>query len=99
MDIYEDERTVSRTDLAAWLRQVASQLESGQVFYGAAGAITVADEVRCELEIEQEGADEFSIEIEFSWVNPKAEPVKAEPVTAAAAGADGADETAGSTGD
>ncbi|TCB98443.1 amphi-Trp domain-containing protein [Micromonospora zingiberis] len=74
MDIYEDERTVSRADLAAWLRQVASQLETGQVFYGAAGTIAVADQVHCELEIEQEGKDEFSIEIEFSWVNPKADP-------------------------
>ncbi|MFE0592182.1 amphi-Trp domain-containing protein [Micromonospora echinospora] len=73
MDIYEDARTVSRADLAAWLRQLASQLETtGQVFYGAAGAIAVADQVRCELEIEQEDQDEFSIEIEFSWVNPKA---------------------------
>ncbi|XTZ14382.1 amphi-Trp domain-containing protein [Micromonospora echinospora] len=73
MDIYEDARTVSRADLAAWLRQLASQLETtGQVFYGAAGTIAVADQVRCELEIEQEDQDEFSIEIEFSWVNPKA---------------------------
>ncbi|BCJ56856.1 amphi-Trp domain-containing protein [Micromonospora endophytica] len=72
MDIYEDERTVSRADLAAWLRQVASQLETGKVFYGAAGSIAVADQVHCELEIEQDGKDEFSIEIEFSWVNPKA---------------------------
>ncbi|RIV41166.1 amphi-Trp domain-containing protein [Micromonospora radicis] len=74
MDIYEDARTVSRADLAAWLRQVASQLETGQVFYGAAGTITVADQVYCELEIEQEGKDEYSIEIEFSWVNPTATP-------------------------
>ncbi|QOC91391.1 amphi-Trp domain-containing protein [Micromonospora craniellae] len=73
MDIYEDERTVSRADLAAWLRQVASQVEAGQVFYGAAGAVAVADQVHCELEIEQEGKDEYSIEIEFSWVNPAAE--------------------------
>ncbi|WP_204032346.1 amphi-Trp domain-containing protein [Micromonospora qiuiae] len=72
MDIYEDDRTVSRADLAAWLRQVANQLETGQIFYGAAGTIAVADQVHCELEIEQEGKDEFSIEIEFSWVNPKA---------------------------
>ncbi|MEV6814650.1 amphi-Trp domain-containing protein, partial [Micromonospora sp. NPDC051296] len=74
MDIYEDARTVSRADLAAWLRQVASQLETGQIFYGAAGTVAVADQVYCELEIEQEGNDEFSIEIEFSWVNPKAAP-------------------------
>lgn len=71
MDIYEDARTVSRADLAAWLRQLASQLETtGQVFYGAAGTIAVADQVRCELEIEQEDDDEFSIEIEFSWARP-----------------------------
>ncbi|MFY1696663.1 amphi-Trp domain-containing protein [Solwaraspora sp. WMMA2101] len=85
MDIYEDARTVSRADLAAWLRQLASQLDaSGQVFYGAGGTISVADQVRCELEIEQEGPDEFAIEIEFSWVNPKpAESPK--PAEAAAA--------------
>lgn len=71
MDIYEDARTVSRADLVAWLRQLANQLEStGQVFYGAAGTIAVADQVRCELEIEQEDDDEFSVEIEFSWVRP-----------------------------
>ncbi|WP_433532959.1 amphi-Trp domain-containing protein [Micromonospora sp. CA-263727] len=79
MDIYEDARTVSRADLAAWLRQVASQLETGQIFYGAAGTIAVADQVYCELEIEQEGKDEFSIEIEFSWVNPKPTPTVSEP--------------------
>ncbi|TDB99768.1 amphi-Trp domain-containing protein [Micromonospora fluostatini] len=82
MDIYEDARTVSRADLAAWLRQVASQVEAGQVFYGAAGTVAVADQVECELEIEQEGPDEFSIEIEFSWTNPKATPA-AEPTAEA----------------
>ncbi|WP_431729291.1 amphi-Trp domain-containing protein [Verrucosispora sp. TAA-831] len=96
MDIYEDERTVSRADLAAWLRQVASQVESGQVFYGAAGTIAVADQVRCELEIEQEGKDEYSIEIEFSWVNPAAEAEKpkadAEKTDAEKAAATEADE-------
>ncbi|MEV4628150.1 amphi-Trp domain-containing protein [Micromonospora sp. NPDC049523] len=72
MQIYEDARTVSRADLAAWLRQLASQLESGgQIFYGAAGAVTVADQVRCELEIEREGGTEISVEIEFSWAAPE----------------------------
>ncbi len=98
MDIYEDARTVSRADLAAWLRQVASQLETGQIFYGAAGAIAVADQVHCELEIEQEGKDEFSIEIEFSWVNPKATPteahVEADKVTMDEADADEGSEAA-----
>ncbi|WP_433267441.1 amphi-Trp domain-containing protein [Micromonospora vinacea] len=76
MDIYEDSRTVSRSDLAAWLRQLASQLESdGRLFYGAAGAVTVADTVRCELEIERENETEVSVEIEFSWTEPA--PVKA----------------------
>ena len=73
MQIYEDARTVSRADLAAWLRQLASQLESGgQIFYGAAGAVAVADQVRCELEIEREGGREISVEIEFSWASPEA---------------------------
>ncbi|TYB95540.1 amphi-Trp domain-containing protein [Micromonospora sp. WP24] len=76
MDIYEDARTVSRADLAAWLRQLANQLESdGRVYYGAAGAVAVADEVRCELEIERESETELSVEIEFSWTVPA--PVKA----------------------
>ncbi|MGI5523033.1 amphi-Trp domain-containing protein [Micromonospora sp. CA-259024] len=71
MDIYEDARTVSRADLAAWLRQLAHQLESdGRIFYGAAGAVTVADSVRCELEIERESETELSVEIEFSWTVP-----------------------------
>ncbi|GAA0363589.1 hypothetical protein GCM10009541_02300 [Micromonospora gifhornensis] len=91
MDIYEDERTVSRADLAAWLRQVANQLETGQIFYGAAGTLAVADQVNCELEIEQEGKDEYSVEIEFSWTNPKATPA-AEPVAEKAAEADSANE-------
>ncbi|MFC6022006.1 amphi-Trp domain-containing protein [Plantactinospora solaniradicis] len=72
MEIYEDARTVSRADLAAWLRQLASQLESGaQIFYGAAGTVTVADQVHCELEIEREDG-EISVEIEFSWASPEA---------------------------
>ncbi|MEU8115757.1 amphi-Trp domain-containing protein [Micromonospora sp. NPDC048947] len=71
MDIYEDSRTVSRSDLAAWLRQLANQLEAdGRLFYGAAGAVTVADTVRCELEIERESETEVSVEIEFSWTEP-----------------------------
>ena len=87
MDIYEDARTVSRADLAAWLRQLASQLETtGQIFYGAAGTIAVADQVRCELEIEQEGEDEFSVEIEFSWVTPKAAEAVEPAAEAASAG-------------
>ncbi|WP_162907171.1 amphi-Trp domain-containing protein [Allorhizocola rhizosphaerae] len=67
MEIFEDERTVSRADLAAWLRQMAGQLElDGKVMFGAAGAVTVGDEVHCELEIESSGS-KTSIEIEFSW--------------------------------
>ncbi|WP_030487334.1 amphi-Trp domain-containing protein [Micromonospora chokoriensis] len=76
MDIYEDSRTVSRADLAGWLRQLANQLESdGRIFYGAAGAVAVADKVKCELEIERENETEVSVEIEFSWTEPA--PVKA----------------------
>lgn len=73
MTIYEDSRTVSRTDLAAWLRQLASQLESeGRVFYGAGGAVAVADRVTCELEVEWESEHELSVEIEFSWTTQEA---------------------------
>jgi amphi-Trp domain-containing protein len=68
MTIYEDERTISRSDLAAWLRQLADQLDAeGQIFYGAGGRLVVADQVRCELEIEREDDSEISVEIEFAW--------------------------------
>ena len=74
MDIFEDERMVSRADLAAWLRQLAAQLESeGRIFYGAGGSVAVAEQVQCELEIESsKGGTELSVEIEFSWSVPKA---------------------------
>ena len=68
MTIYEDTRTVPRADLAAWLRQIADQLEEhGRIFHGAAGAVEVPDRVECELEIERERDGELSVEIEFSW--------------------------------
>ena len=90
MTIYEDERTVSRADLAAWLRQLADGLESdGQIFYGAAGRLTVADQVHCELEIERESGSEVSVEIEFSWTDLGA------AAAAAAAAAAGDDEEDG----
>lgn len=70
MDIFEDERMVSRADLAAWLRQVAAQLDEGRIFYGAAGTLAVADQVTCELEIESDKhGTEWSVEIEFSWTD------------------------------
>ncbi len=72
MEIFEDTRVVSRADLAVWLRQLAGQLESGQIFYRAAGTVTVADQVRCELEIERESGSEISVEIEFTWSSPEA---------------------------
>ena len=72
MKIYEDERTVARSDFAAWLRQLADQLDSdGQVFYGAGGRLTVADEVRCEVEVERNGGADMSLEIEFTWTSPE----------------------------
>lgn len=74
MDIFEDERMVSRADLAAWLRQLAAQLESeGRIFYGAGGSVAVAEQVECELEIESsKGGTELSVEIEFTWSVPEA---------------------------
>ncbi len=72
MEIFEDSRTVSRADLAAWLRQMAGQLESdGKVLFGAAGSVAVSDEVHCEFEIESSD-DETSIEIEFTWTGAAA---------------------------
>ncbi|NUO59511.1 MAG: amphi-Trp domain-containing protein, partial [Hamadaea sp.] len=67
MEIFEDSRVISRHDLAAWLRAIADQLDSGgKVFFGAGGTVSVADNVHCELEIESEGP-ETSIEIEVTW--------------------------------
>jgi amphi-Trp domain-containing protein len=84
MDIYNDSRTVSRADLAAWLRQLADQLDSdGHIYFGAAGRVAVADRVECELEIERESGTELSVEIEFTWTSAAA---------GAGAGADEEDE-------
>lgn len=92
METYEDARVVSRAGLAAWLRQLASQLESGgQIFYGAGGAVTVADQVHCELEIERESGSQISVEIEFSWADPEAADSAA---TTAEVGAGGDEDTA-----
>jgi amphi-Trp domain-containing protein len=95
MEIFEDSRTASRADLAAWLRQLAGQLESdGKVLFGAAGSVTVGENVHCELEIDSSDT-EGSIEIEFSWTvaaaaedEPEEEDTPAEVAPAEVAPAD-----------
>lgn len=92
MTIYEDTRTVPRADLAAWLRQIADQLEEhGRIFYGAAGAVEVPDRVECELEIERERDGELSVEIEFSWRTAEPAGEGGDPEAAAGGEADAGD--------
>lgn len=99
MTIYEDSRTVSRADLAAWLRQLADQLEDeGKIFYGAAGTVEVPDRVDCELEIERESDGELSVEIEFSWRTAEPAGNGGEPEAAGDAPREGGDPAGGGTG-
>jgi amphi-Trp domain-containing protein len=67
--IHEDHRTLSRAELAAELRRVASQLESGGTLsYGEAGSIAVPEQIQREVEIEQtkDGAG-YKFDIEIKW--------------------------------
>ena len=88
MEIFEDSRVISRHDLAAWLRAIADQLDSGgKVFFGAGGTVAVAENVHCELEIESEGS-ETSIEIEVTWQSAKSESVESAKDTESAESAE-----------
>lgn len=77
--LFEDTRTLSRIDLAAWFHELASQLESGRDLSfgeaGTAGHVAVADETVRELEIEQSkdgSKTKLEIEIEWTGANPAA---------------------------
>jgi amphi-Trp domain-containing protein len=74
-DEIEQKATLSRQDAARWLADLAKAMgEGGSVDVALAGepvTLHVADEMRCELEIERDG-DEIELEIEFKWRPPRA---------------------------
>ena len=66
----EKERTLSREEAAAWLRDLADQLSRNNQLQvrseGLKYTVRVPKEVTMEVEIEI-GDDESSLEIELSW--------------------------------
>lgn len=82
--LFEESRALSRIDLATWLHDLATQLESGSdLSFGeaeTAGHVAVADETLRELEIEQsKDGSRTKLEIEIEWTGagpavPKAAP-------------------------
>ena len=67
---FEHERTMSREDAAAWLRELADSLARHNSFEfrreGMKYTVEVPDQVDLEVEIEI-GGDGSSIEVEISW--------------------------------
>jgi amphi-Trp domain-containing protein len=67
---FEQERTLSREDAAAWLHQLADSLARHNSFEfvreGLKYTVKVPNEVELEVEIEI-GADGTSLEIEINW--------------------------------
>jgi amphi-Trp domain-containing protein len=73
-DEIEQKATLSRQDAARWLADLARAIgEGGAVEVALSGApvtLHLADELRCELEIEPHG-DEVELEIELRWRSPQ----------------------------
>ncbi|WP_135362599.1 amphi-Trp domain-containing protein [Halosimplex halophilum] len=73
--LFEDERRLSRTDTASYLRTVADRLETGEPLTLETGAdsitVDVPREVEFEVKVEREGpADgpgELGLELELEW--------------------------------
>lgn len=65
--LYEDESQRSRGDIAARLRQAATEIEQGEVHLGDQ-TVTIPEEAEFEVELEREtdaGTDETSYELEY----------------------------------
>jgi amphi-Trp domain-containing protein len=62
--------TLSRQEAARWLAHLAEAMGEGSTIEvalaGEPVTLHLADELRCELEIEPDG-DEIELEIEFTW--------------------------------
>jgi amphi-Trp domain-containing protein len=73
----EQKATLSRQELARWLAELARAIgEGGPVEVALAGppvTLHLADELRCELEVEPRG-DRVELEIELTWPVARPEP-------------------------
>ncbi|QLH79068.1 amphi-Trp domain-containing protein [Halosimplex rubrum] len=73
--LFEDERRLTRTDVASYLRTIADRLETGEplTLETAADSVTVdvPREVEFEVKVEREGpaeaAGELGLELELEW--------------------------------
>jgi amphi-Trp domain-containing protein len=74
-DEIEQKATLSRQEVARWLGDLAKAIgEGGEVEVALSGApvrLQLADELRCELEIEPHG-DVMELEIELKWSTERA---------------------------
>ncbi|WP_123539148.1 amphi-Trp domain-containing protein [Halosimplex salinum] len=73
--LFEDERQLPRTDVAAYLRTIAERLETGDSLTLESGSdsftVEVPNDVEFEVKVEREGpADgdgELGLELELEW--------------------------------
>jgi len=73
--LFEDERRLTRTDVASYLRTIADRLETGEALTLETGAdsvtVDVPREVEFEVKVEREGpadrAGELGLELELEW--------------------------------
>jgi len=73
--LFEDERRLTRTDVASYLRTIADRLETGEALTLETGTdsvtVDVPREVEFEVKVEREGpADavgELGLELELEW--------------------------------
>ena len=74
--LFEFERDMQRTDVAAYLRTVADHLDSGEAITLESGgeSVTLAPPARVEFEVEVEretsksgGSGEIEVEFELEW--------------------------------
>lgn len=66
----EQKATLSRQEAARWLGELARAMADGTTvevaLAGSPVTLHLADELRCELEVEPSG-DQIELEIEFKW--------------------------------
>ena len=73
--LFEDERRLSRAEVASYLHTVATRLESGETMTLEAGgesvALDVPADVEFEVKVEREGPEgktgELALELELEW--------------------------------
>jgi amphi-Trp domain-containing protein len=73
--LFQFEQTMSRSDVAAYLREVADKLDAGGALEFAAGghatSVAVPERLQFEVDVErdrhEQGASELEIEFELEW--------------------------------